>query len=182
MEGLASFAGQLAQIFAVLLPTFLYTSALGLFLFGAWALWQQAHPHNPFRGKPWVPWVSLLLSGACASFPTILTKINISGGSDVTVSVVDGLTSYTPVTPPSGILGATPGATVLNVVDLFLGFFQAFGALACLFAVLAYHASVTGRGNRTWSGCGVQLFFGVCLINIHTIAAWVVSLLTPTTT
>ena len=75
MQGLVNFAQQLALIFGVLLPTFLYCSAIGLFLFAAWGLWQQAQPHNPFRGKPWVPWLALLVSGACASFPTILTEV-----------------------------------------------------------------------------------------------------------
>ena len=94
MQGFVNFAQQCALILAVLLPTFLYASALGLFLFAVWGLWQQAQPHNPFRGKPWIPWVSLILSGACASFPAILTKVNISGGSDVTVGATADLTSY----------------------------------------------------------------------------------------
>lgn len=173
MQGLVNFAQQLALIFGVLLPTFLYCSAIGLFLFAAWGLWQQAQPHNPFRGKPWVPWLALLVSGACASFPTILTKIDISGGSAVTVSVVAGLTSYAPVNTGS-ILGATPGATVLNIVQAFLGFFQTFGAMTCFFAMMAWRAAASGRSNRGWGGCGVQFVFGMLLINIYTVSAWLV--------
>ena len=74
MQGLINFAQQCALILAVLLPTFLYCSAIGLFLFAGWGLWQQAQPQNPFRGRPWIPWLSLLLSGACASFPDKSSK------------------------------------------------------------------------------------------------------------
>jgi hypothetical protein len=177
VEGLVNFAQQLALVLAVLLPSFLYCSAIGLFLFAAWGLWQQAQPHNPFRGRPWIPWLSLILSGACASFPAILTKVNISGGSSVSASIAAGLTSYsTPDT--TDILGATPGDTVLNIVQAFQGFFQVFGAMTCFFAMMAWRASVSGRSNRQWGGCGVQFIFGAMLMNIYTVSQWLVGIFT----
>ena len=145
MQGFVNFAQQCALILAVLLPTFLYLSSLGLFLFAVWGLWQQAQPHNPFRGKPWIPWISLILSGAFASFPAILTKVNISGGSGVSVGVTADLTSYTGSGSTGDILGATPGDTVLNVVQVFQGFFQVFGASCCFFA----HDGLVGGDGRT---------------------------------
>jgi len=175
VQGLADFAQQLALIFAVLLPTFLYCSAIGLFLIAGWGLWQQAQPHNPFRERPWIPWLALLMSGFCASFPTIINKVNISGGSAVTMSVVAGLTSYAPINT-TDILGATPGDTVLNIVALFLGFFQVFGAMFCYLAAMGWRAAVSGRSNRQWSGCGVQFVFGVLLMNIYTISQWLVGI------
>ena len=182
MQGLVNFAQQCALIFAVLLPTFLYCSALGLFLFAAWGLWQQAQPHNPFRGKPWIPWVSLLLSGACASFPAILNKVNISGGSTVAMNVGSDLTSYTSTIDTSSILGATPGDTVLNIVQAFQGFFQVFGATCCFFAMMAWWAVMSGRNNRSWGGCGVQFVFGAMLMNIYTISQWLVGVFQNGTT
>ena len=176
MQGFVNFAQQCALILAVLLPTFLYLSALGLFLFAVWGLWQQAQPHNPFRGKPWIPWVSLILSGACASFPAILTKVNISGGSGVSVGVTADLTSYTGSGSTADILGATPGDTVLNVVQVFQGFFQVFGASCCFFAMMAWWAVMAGRNNRSWGGCGVQFVFGALLMNVYTISQWLVGL------
>jgi hypothetical protein len=64
VQGLVNFAQQVALILAVLLPTFLYCSAIALFLFAGWGFWQQAQPQNPFRGKPWIPLLSLIMSGA----------------------------------------------------------------------------------------------------------------------
>lgn len=173
MEGLVNFGQQCALILALLLPTFMYVGAIGLFLFAAWGLWQQAQPHNPFRGKPWIPIASLLMSGACASFPVILNKVDISAGSSVKMSVVDGLTSYT-ATDTTGILGSTPAETVLNIVQAFEGFFQVFGAMTCLFAMFAWHSGMTGRSNRRWTGCAVQFVFGILLINIYTVSEWLV--------
>ncbi len=175
MQGLVNFAQQIAFIIAVLLPTFLYCSAVALFLVAGWGFWQQSQPDNPFRGRPWVPLLALLMSGFCASFPTIITKVNISGGSAVTMSVVTGLTSYAPV-DTANVLGATPGDAVLNIVLIFLGFFQVFGAMTCYLAAMAWRAAASGRSNRQWSGCGVQFVFGVLLMNIYTITGWLVGL------
>ena len=177
MQGLVNFAAQCALIFSVLLPTFLYLSALGLFLFSIWGLWMQAQPRNPFAGKPWVPWISLITAGMFASFPTILNKVNISAGSTVTTSVVAGLTTYSPPNT-SNILGDTPGDTVLNIVTAFQGFFQAFGAMCVFFAMLAWHAIVAGRSNRAQSSCAIQFVFGVMLLNVLTISQWLVAVFT----
>lgn len=177
MQGLVNFAQQVALVFAVLLPTFLYCSAIALFLFAGWGLWQQAQPQNPFRGKPWIPWLSLIMSGAFASFPAILNKVNISGGSSVTMSVVAGLTSYS-APNTTNILGTTPGETVLNIVQAFQGFFQVFGAMACFVAAWAWWASMAGRTNRGVGSCGVQFVFGVLLMNVFTLSQWLVGLFT----
>src|SRR5271157_3125780 len=80
MQGLVDFASQVGEAFAVLLPTFAYLAALGCFLFAAWGFWVQAQPHNPFRGRPWIPFVSLILAGAFANFDKILSMALASGG------------------------------------------------------------------------------------------------------
>ena len=177
MQGLVNFAAQCALIFSVLLPTFLYLSALALFLFSVWGLWMQAQPRNPFAGKPWIPWVSLVMSGAFASFPNILNMVNISAGSTVTAQVVAGLQTYS-APNTTDILGATPGDTVVNIVTAFQGFFQAFGAMCVFFAMLAWHAIVAGRSNRPQSSCAVQFVFGVMLMNVLTITQWLVNTFT----
>jgi hypothetical protein len=181
MQGLVNFAQQIAMIVAVLLPTAFYCSAIGLFLFAAWGFWQQAQPHNPFRGKPWIPLLSMVMSGACASFPVILNKVNASAGSAVTVSLASDLTGYTDSSATS-ILGSTPGDAVLNIVQAFQGFFQVFGAMACFLAMLAWRATVNGRSNRPWSASGVQFVFGVMLMNVSTLAQWLVGLFTTSST
>ncbi len=178
MQGLVNFASQIGLAFAILFQPICYLGALTLFLHAGWGFWRQAQPDNPYRGRPWVPVVSLIVCGALASFHTILTKANVSAGSTVVVGKTD-LASYTSTSPNAAtVLGADPGATVVNVVGLFQLFFQAFGAMACLFAVLAWHASVTQRSNRSRLGCGVQFVFGVMLINVMTVAQWIVATFT----
>lgn len=174
MDGLVAFASQIGYAFAVLLPLFCYLGAGILFVIAAWGFWQQAHPHNPFRGRPWVPAVSLLMSGALAGFDRILTMANVTGGSTIVVSTA--ALGY--VAPPAGstVLGADPSATVVNVVTLFQEFFQAFGAMACLFAILAWRATVVGRSDRSQGGALVQFVFGVMLINVVTISQWITGL------
>lgn len=176
MQGLVNLGDQLALIMAVLLPTFCYSLAIGWFLFGAWGLRQMAGPDNPFRGKPWIPFLSLLLSGAAASFDVLLTKVNRSAGSDVTVGLGEDLTSYSSPADASSLMGNSPADAVNNTVAVFWLFFAAFGACCALAALSAWRASVNGQSNRSRTGCGIQFVFGVCLINIKTIVAWSVGL------
>ena len=176
MSDLVNFASQIGLLLAMLLPPICYLGAMVLFITAAWGFWRQAQPDNPFRGRPWIPVVSLLLCGVLASFDRILTMANVTGGSTITVSVA-AITSYVPPAAPGGsILGASPSAMLVNVVQLFEAFFQAFGALACLFAVLSWRAIVVGRSNRPQGGALVQFVFGVMLINVLNLSRWVVSL------
>ena len=170
MQGLVDFAGDIGNGIAVVLPTISYLMALFSFLFAAWGFWMQADPANPFHGKPWIPLVSLVLSGAFASFDHVLTMANASAGTGLTVSI-GALTSYS-APSTSSVLGSTPGAAIVNVVTLFKGFFQSFGAMACLFAVIAWRGIVNGQSNRTQGGCFIQFAFGVMLMNIITVTTW----------
>lgn len=174
MQGLVNFAGEIGNAIAILLPTFCYLAALALFVSAGWGFWMQAHPFNPYRGRPWVPFVALVLSGAFASFPSILTMANNTAGTHLQVSV-SALTSYTPPTVSGSALGQTPGDAVINVVKLFQGFFQAFGAMCCFFAMLRWNAVIGGRSNHSAGGCGVQFVFGIMLINVLTVSTWLVS-------
>src|SRR3954451_22666497 len=114
MSGLVAFASQIGLVFSSLLPAFCYLGAMVLFIIAAWGFWQQAQPHNPYRGRPWIPLVSLLLSGVLASFDRILTMANITGGSTVTVSLA--AIGYVPPTGSGTFLGANPATTIVNVV------------------------------------------------------------------
>src|SRR5271166_5762314 len=171
MQGLVNFAGQIGNAIAILLPTFSYLAALACFLFAAWDFWMQASPTNPFHGKLWIPFVSLVLSGAFASFDKVLTMANASAGTNVQVSI-GALTSYVPPVVGGGVLGATPGDAIVNVVTLFQAFFQSFGAMACFFALVAWRSIVNGASNRSHGGCVVQFVLGVMLINILTVTQW----------
>ena len=144
MQGLVNFASDLGNGLAVLLPAFCYLGAIGLFLFAGWGFWRQSHPDNPFRGRPWIPLVSLVLCGVLASFDRFLTMANVSAGTNLQVSLVAGALSYAPGVPAGGILGNTPGNTVINVVQMFQSFFQAFGAMAGFFAVMAWRSVING--------------------------------------
>jgi hypothetical protein len=170
MQGLVNFAGDVGNGMAILLPTFCYLMALICFLAAAWGFWLQASPGNPFTGRPWIPLISLLLSGAFSSFSTVLTLANASAGTNLAVTI-SPLTTYTPPTVPT-ILGATPGATMVELVTLFQLFFQAFGAMACFFAMVRWRAVINGETNSSQSSCFVQFVFGIMLINVLTVAQW----------
>src|SRR5271154_1566327 len=161
MQGLVDFDNQIGEVFADFLPTFAYLTALGCFLFAAWGFWMQGQPHNPFRGRPWIPFVSLVLAGAFASFDKILSMALNSAGSSLSAPNTP-LSGYFPprVSAPASLMGSTPSATLVNVVTLFQGFFQSFGAMCAFFALLAWRAVINGHANRSQMGCVVQFVFG----------------------
>jgi hypothetical protein len=165
MQGLVNFAADIGIAIAYLVPAFAYLMAIGTFLFAGWGFWQQAQPASPFRGKPWIPVVSLLLSGVFAAFPRILTLASNSGGGSVTIGN-GGAFGYVPAAGAGGVLGSTPAETVINVVQVFQGFFQAFGAMMALLAVFALWSVIRTASRRSMGSCFVQFAFGVALINV----------------
>ena len=172
MQGLVNLSTAIAEGIAVLLPAFCYLMACGCFFFFAWTLWTWSEPHSRYNHwshhNPWVPWISLVLSGVFATFPQFLTMVDVSAGTNLTI----GLTSYAPVTPPNAnnVLGSSPNASVVNVVTLFQYFFQAFGAACVFWAIVRWRGIINGRVQGSPTSCGVQFVFGVCCINIVTIA------------
>ena len=174
MQGLVNFSTSIGDAIAVMLPAVCYLAACGCFFFAVWTLRAFAYPHhNQHRHRPWVPFVSLVLCGVFASFPKFLSMADVSAGT----SLVVGLTSYAPTTPPSvtNPLGATPEASVVDVVTLFQYFFEAFGAACVFWALMRWRGIVNGRVNGSPTSCGVQFAFGVMCINIVTIANGVVN-------
>ncbi|MBV8795600.1 MAG: hypothetical protein JO136_11775 [Hyphomicrobiales bacterium] len=167
MQGLVDFANQIGEVFSVLVPTLCYLAALFCFLFAVWGFWMQSHPQNPFFGRPWIPFLSLVLCGVFASFDKFLNMALATAGSSVTASVTS-LSSYSPPTVPDGatLMGASPSATLVNVVTLFQAFFQSFGALVVFFSIVSWRSVVNGQANRSQMGCVVQAVFGIMLINI----------------
>jgi len=128
----------------------------------------------PFRPSQRTPWrqscrdpLSLVLCGAFASFDKVLNMALASAESSVTASITS-LSSYSPPTVPdaSTLMGPSPSATLVNVVTLFQAFFQSFGAMVVLFALVSWRSVVNGQANRSQMGCVVQFVFGIMLINI----------------
>jgi len=176
MQGLVNFSSAIGDGIAVLLPAFCYLAACSCFLFFGWTLWTWSQPHRHHHHhwhKPWVPFLSLVLSGVFASFPGLLTMADVSAGTGLAVS----LSSYTPTTTPiasSSTFGSTPAASVVNVVTLFQHFFQAFGAACVFWAIITWRAIVNGRSNGSPTACGIQFAFGMLCINIVAVANGIV--------
>ncbi len=172
MQGLVNFTTAIADSIAVLLPAFCYLMACICFFYFAWTLWtwsdSHSRYHHPYRHRPWVPFLSLILCGVFATFPNFLNMANVSAGTDLTVN----LTQYAATTPPnaSTVLGTTPDASVINVVTLFQYFFQVFGAACVAWAIVRFRGIVNAHIQGSPTSCFVQFVFGICCINILTIA------------
>ncbi len=91
--------------------------------------------------------------------------------------MVVGLTAYAPTTPPNvdNGLGATPQASVVDVITLFQNFFEAFGAAAVFWAIMRWRGMVNGRVNGSPTSCAIQFLFGVMCINIVQVSTGIVN-------
>ncbi|MGV4857783.1 hypothetical protein [Acetobacter senegalensis] len=174
MEGLVNFLNDIAIAGSWLLPTACYIAACMSFIYAVWGMWQQSQPQNPFVGKPWVPYVALVLSGAFAAFDRILTKAAKSAKLDMQVSLNSSSpTGYTGNTSP--ISGAGPHDAILQIVKDFSLFFQTFGAWVAFFALISWQGAMTGKNNRTKLGLLCQFALGVVLLNPVKEANWLLS-------
>ena len=98
MQGLVNFMTAIADSIAVALPALCYLMACFCFLFAGWTFRDWAyhdHHHHHFHNRPWVPFISLILSGVFATFPQFLNMANVSAGTNLVTS----LTSYQATTP-----------------------------------------------------------------------------------
>lgn len=174
MEGLVNFLNDIAIGASWLLPTACYIAACYCFIVAVWGMWQQSQPQNPFVGKPWVPYLSLVLSGAFAAFDRILTKSATSAKLNVQVSLKSASpTGYTDGTSP--IAGAGPHDAIIEIVKDFSLFFDTFGAWVAFFALLSWQGSMTGKNNRSKLGLVCQFALGVALLNPVKEANWLLS-------
>jgi len=85
-----------------------------------------------------VPFFSLVLCG----FRLLRSPAyhgNATAGTTLQVTI-GALTSYGASARQWGRAWSHAGQYVINVVQLFQGFFQAFGAMACFFALLHWHS------------------------------------------
>lgn len=174
MEGLVNFLRDIAIAGSWFLPAACYIAASFLFIGGVWGIWQQSQPQNPYVGKPWVPYLSIVLSGAFAAFDRILTKSAKSADLDVDVS----LSSESPTGYTGGgtlLNGAGPHDAILEIVKDFALFFQVFGAWVAFFALLSWKDSAAGKNNRTKLACLGQFALGVILLNPVKEANWLLS-------
>lgn len=178
MNGLMNLANQAAMAIAIILPVFFYWSSWGCFFFSVWGFYMQSTPQNPFRGKPWIPWVSLIMSGVFASFLTFINLTDISVGSSVILEKAASLTSYTQTinSSSSDILGDNAGDAAINVVKMFRLFFQTVGLFFAYCAVVAFRNVNRGSINRRYSSCAIQFITGIMLINCVPITQWLVLL------
>ena len=178
MQGLVNFSTAIADGIAVMLPAFCYITACACCFLFAWTLWTlpqlRSYPATTITttgASPWVPFLSLILAGVFASFPHFLTMANVSARHRS-----DGLARPSTPRPFRAECGehpgfSTPENTVINVVTLFQHFFQIVRRrLRVLGDLVAGARIVNGHVHGSPPSCGVQFVFGVCCINILTIA------------
>ncbi len=68
-------------------------------------------------------------------------------------------------------MGATPGATLPNVINVFIYFFRSYGALVVLLGIFSLKAVMEGRKRGGTGTSVIMIVFGFAVMNVDTIAA-----------
>lgn len=170
MQGFVNLGADIGTVIAVLIPLICYLTGGGLLLASLYGFWQWANPAHTQR-HPFVPFAALFTSATLLSYDRMLNFATNSFGGGVTTSLSPNLSSYVPPTLNAGTLaGATPEDTLLNIIDAFSVFFQAYGALVVLFGTLGIYHVMQGNRQHTVSKPLVQVVFGIAVMNVQTIA------------
>ena len=177
MQGFVNMAADFGTAIAVLIPLICYLFGGGLLIASIWGFWQQLNPGSQSNRHPWWPFASLTMSTALLSFDRMLNFATTSFGGGVSSSLSSNLTSYQPPTVNNGFMGATPEDTLLNIINAFEYFFEAYGALVVLFGLLGLHHVMKGQHQHHHSTGRpiVQIVFGIAVMNVASIAATVMS-------
>jgi hypothetical protein len=182
MQGFVNFADDIGVAISVIIPAICYLAGTGFILAAGWGMWQLSHggySHRRLMARPWTPFVTLFIGAALLSYDRILNLGEATLGSAQQASMAAGMTSYTPPTVDPGTLtGTSPEQTVLNVINVFDYFFMSYGALIVLMGILALHHVSEGRRRHGPSLALVQIVFGFGVMNIDTIAPFVMSYFT----
>lgn len=177
MQGFVNFADDIGQAISVIIPALCYIIGLGFMLAAGCGMWQLSRGrHGGLAARPWVPFVTLFISAALLTFDRMLNLGEATLGSSQQASMADGMTSYTPPTVnPSSLVGTSPEQTILNVINVFQYFFESYGALIVLMGILALHHVSEGRRRHGPLLPTIQIVFGFGVMNINTIAPFVMS-------
>jgi len=134
--------------------------------------WHLHQPGSFWERHPWVPFATIFFAGALLSFDKMPTFGNATFGGGPRVGMTSSLTSHTaPMVDTSTLMGATPGATLLNISNVFIHFFRGYGALIVLLGVFSLKAVVAGRKRGGTGTSVVMIAFGFAVMNADTIAA-----------
>jgi hypothetical protein len=177
MQGFVNLADAIGNAITIILPALCYIIGSILFITGGYGLWQSAKPGSYWSGHKFLPYLAIFVASCFLSFDRILNKAEASFGGNVQFGMASQITTYTSTGTGTGtgLLGATPEATVLNLVTMFVGFFIPFGALMVFLAGRKVYEVGKGERRGGYSGPAIQMIFGMALINILTVTQWIMT-------
>lgn len=180
MQGFVNFADDIGQAISVIIPGLCYIVGLGFVLGAGWGMWQlSSGRHGRLSARPWMPFVTLFIGAALLTFDQMLNLGEATFGSTQQASVVAGMTSYTPPTVnANGLVSTSPEQTILNVISVFQYFFVSYGALIVLMGILGLHQVSEGKRRHGPALPTIMIVFGFGVMNIDTIAPFIMSYFT----
>ena len=176
MQGFVNFAASVAYALEWIIPTICYLVGSGLFILAGYGAWQCWRSGSWWSSRKFLIVTESIVGSLLLTFPSFLNEANRTFGSNVTATISAGATAYVPpVVNTSALIGATPEQTLLNFITLFQGFFISYGAFIVLVSVFLFRGVTRGETRHGYSLPLISFAFGIALMNLQTIAQWVIS-------
>lgn len=176
MQGFVNFAASIAYALEWLVPTLCYLVGSALFILVGYGAWQCWRPGSWWAGRKYLIVIEGLVGSLLLTFPQFLNEANATFGSSVTSQLSAGATAYVPpVVNTATLIGDSPEQTLLNFINLFSAFFVSYGAFIVLVSIFLFRGVSRGETRHGYSLPLISFAFGIALMNIQTIAQWVIS-------
>jgi hypothetical protein len=169
MQALLNIANAFAGIVLAWLGPCCYVAGASSVIGGAYLLYQSRLPGHPLRHRMWVPVAIMMIGFIFFGFPEFLNLGTATIGGSARASAGAALTSYT-VPDGNSWLGLSPTDTLLAIIQSFILFFRAFGAMWVFQSLTGIKGVWQGTRRHGWFSSAVKGIGGFLVMNIDTVA------------
>lgn len=169
MEALFNIANAVAGIILAWLGPCCYVAGFSSVAGGAYLLYQSRLPGHPLRHRAWVPVGIMMIGFIFFGFPDFLNLGTVTVGGSARASMGASMTSYT-VPDGNSWLGLSPTDTLFAIIQSFILFFRAFGAMWVFQALTGLKGVWEGTRRHGWFPSAVKGISGILVMNIDAIA------------
>ena len=168
MQGLVTFAHQVAAVIGAWLPVFCLAGGASFLILGCLLLYQSQRAGSPYHGRNGLIGGVLLCGFLLLGCVGTLNMTSAMVGP-ARVAMGAGMTSYDAADGTS-FLGMGPVETLLAILEAFRHFFMAVGAAFIVHAIFGLKGVYTATVRHRYGPLLSEATAGACIMNMRHIA------------
>lgn len=169
MEALFNLSNAFGGIILIWLGPCCYLAGSSAVIGGAYLLYQSRLPGHPLRHRAWVPVGVMMIGFIFFGFPDFLNLATATVDGSARASAGAAMTSYTAPTG-NAWLGLSPSETLLAIIQSFIVFFRAFGAMWVFQSLNGLKGVWQSTRRHGWGPPAVKGVAGILVMNLDVVA------------